>query len=568
MKPVAKGGEGGYGIGRVLKLLRGVFFNLMAKSSMTSASFRLRAAALAACCGVLLVGCGGGSSEESRMPTSPVTPPGPTTDELAQQERERINTAIDTAETAVAMVDDEATNDEVMDAEDAIEAIDAAIMAAANVPAPEKAAFTTTHKNLLSQLNQAKASRMMAMDDKKKADDAAMMKTAMMLYRGIGDDPLVRVGEGRRITAYDNNDIDVSFDGPDQDTDLNVSEQALKEDKEMMVSDLHGWTGKRYTASPAGGGMYEAYVYSDIEDSEPGKMFGHAGAANDDFEYQLTNGALTIDTSTAAVQGRVAGPGFDQTAGTKQFELPDNMVAVKLPGNSYHGVSGTYSCTPNTGEVCSATKASMGFTLGNGTWTFTPDDPNARVMSAPDALYASYGWWLHKSADGNTWTTTAFTINRGALPSTDAIAALNGSAMYKGGAVGKYSLHSTTGGTNDAGHFTASATLEANFDTEMITGTINNFMGADGKSRNWSVELKESGFNNTGTILGSTGDAGPAMETVWTMDDKEALPSGEWQGAFQDTTDSSGVPKVAIGTFSSTYNGDGRMVGAFGANKE
>ena len=62
------------------------------------------------------------------------------------------------------------------------------------------------------------------------------------------------------------------------------------------------------------------------------------------------------------------------------------------------------------------------------------------------------------------------------------VTALQGTATYSGGAAGKYALHSTTGGTNDAGHFTADATLEANFNNDTVSGTIDGFMGAD-----WSV---------------------------------------------------------------------------------
>ena len=67
-----------------------------------------------------------------------------------------------------------------------------------------------------------------------------------------------------------------------------------------------------------------------------------------------------------------------------------------------------------------------------------------------------------------------------------------------------------TGGTNDAGHFTARATLNANFNDDTITGTIDQFMGADGQSRNWSVELKESVIADGGAISGSAPSGPPA----------------------------------------------------------
>ena len=53
----------------------------------------------------------------------------------------------------------------------------------------------------------------------------------------------------------------------------------------------------------------------------------------------------------------------------------------------------------------------------------------------------------------------------------------------------------------------------ANFDDDTITGTINNFMGSDGMSRDWSVALKENSIGNTGIIAPSSG----IIMTTWTM---------------------------------------------------
>ena len=106
---------------------------------------------------------------------------------------------------------------------------------------------------------------------------------------------------------------------------------------------------------------------------------------------------------------------FDQSAGIKEFELGTNLQRVIITG-SFHGVSGTYYCTPAASSTCAAQVAADGFTLGGtadtdnsfsaggGTWTFKPTDPETRLMETPDGVYASYGWWLHKSEDGSTFT--------------------------------------------------------------------------------------------------------------------------------------------------------------------
>ena len=56
------------------------------------------------------------------------------------------------------------------------------------------------------------------------------------------------------------------------------------------------------------------------------------------------------------------------------------------------------------------------------------------------------------------------------MPVTDRAAeTVEGSATYKGGAAGKYAMQSTTDDSASGGHFTAAATLTANFDANTET---------------------------------------------------------------------------------------------------
>ncbi len=418
-----------------------------------------------------------------------------------------------------------------------------------------------------------------AADAKRKADRA----TAAKLYAGISA-PTGDVGSPTatdRAAAYNtaNTAIMVSAGVP-ADTPAAVT---LSENKKAMVAANHGWAGKMY-ADPAGGDSYEAVVYSNVEAPKAGKKFGTADAitATSDYQYQLTGGSLS-ESLTEGDTTLVGGLSFDQSAGVKSYPLGANNVAVKIPG-TFHGVSGTYSCTPSATTVrCASQVAEEGFTLGqvtvptdstaplftagDGTWTFMPADPNARVLNALDTAYASYGWWLRKSADGTTYTASAFVDEKGDVPAASGLNALNGTARYVGGAAGKYALTSATGGTNDAGHFTARATLEANFTTNTasnaITGTIDMFDGADGKRRDWEVTLNGSPIGDTGAV-GNADDG-----TVWTIGGTAGAADGSWSGTLRNNG-ADGVPQVATGTFHSTYGtggGEGSMVGAFGANK-
>ena len=512
--------------------------------------------------------------------------------ELANQ-RKTISDAIAAAKAAVAAVMDDSDDAVVEAATKAIADARVAIAGQADVPDEEKSANTATVGEIMARLETAKASRMKAMDAAQKAKDAenaAMAATAAKLYKGIAaqdGSPTTTAGgtalsAGERAAAYNDSDVP-SGNTPVTPVDTRImvgigteDPVALSEDKKTTVAALHGWKGKRYTAEPEDDGMYEAMVYSNVGDPTMGPKFNSGtGDGNVGFALDGTSGETPVLSGITGYAARVDSPSFDQSAGAKEFKLPANTVRVTLSG-SYYGVSGTYYCTPAADSTCASRKAAMGFELGStlddtnaftaGGWTFKPANPEARVMSAADAIYASYGWWIHKSEDGGTFTASAFADVKGAVPAAAALNDLEGTATYMGGAAGKYALSSSTGGKNDAGHFTARATLEADFSDNSITGTIDNFMGADGMSRDWSVELKEAAVAATGGIT-RIGTDQTDNDTVWTIDGGAAAASGEWSGTLYDNDDG-GIPKVGTGTFYSEYGTAGRMVGAFGANKQ
>ena len=416
-----------------------------------------------------------------------------------------------------------------------------------------------------------------------KAAAAAMAATAAKLYAGISApntvDDNIDTGTADTDTVVGTRHARHAVGGIEVLISDNEAE-TLSEDKDAMVADNHGWQGKKYTAAPKGDGMYEAVVYSNVGDPTQGEMFSkqYRASISDD-------GVLNSDTvGDADNSGRVASPSFDQSAGIKRFPLPkndSNPTTVAIPG-SFHGVDGTYSCTPGGSGVCAVRVADKGFQLGKVTsatdstwaanvaeWTFKPADVDARVTDAKDDAYASYGWWIHKAANDGAFTASAFVDEEGTVDKATGLNTLKGTATYMGGAAGKYALASSTGGTNDAGHFTARATLEANFtkntDDKAITGMIDMFMGADGMPRDWSVKLNGSPIMDTGEI-GDDGDgtAGNAS-TVWTIGEDAAKAAGSWTGTLRNNGKDD-VPQVATGTFNADYGLAGKMVGAFGAN--
>ena len=517
-------------------------------------------------------------------------------DELADEQRDDINTKLTAAVNAINAVNNESSDADVTAAESALETLRMAVANAANIGDAERAAFNSAVGGHESTLTSKKTARQLAMDAEDKTDAATMAAVAAKLYAGISA-PMGTDGSpanNDRIAAYtgtNDSQIRVTIN----DATSTAPGIVLSEDKKTTVAANHGWAGKRYMHTvtedgPTKGDMYEAYVYSNVEAPTQGDKFGQIGVGTpvDGYEYGLSpGGQIVVDTSTTATYvDLIDSSSFDHTAGVKRFPLPDpnpGLATVRSVPGTFHGVSGTYTCTPAT-AVCAANVSGDGFKLGTvpdattatftdggGAWMFKPTNPEARVMDAADTSYASYGWWLKKAANDGPFTASAFVDEKGAQSAAaTGLNDLNGTATYTGGAAGKYALASSTGGTNDAGHFTARATLEADFtnntDPMAITGIIDMFVGADGMSRDWSVKLNGSPIADTGGI-GEAGDttAGNA-KTVWTIGETAAAAAGNWTGNLRENG-ANGVPQVATGTFDSTYGTAGKMVGAFGANE-
>ena len=482
-------------------------------------------------------------------------------------------------------------------ANNALTALNAAITGGADLTDTEKAPYQREANNAAAPISMAQKAFDDAEDDAEKTKNEMMAATAAKLYAGIDapmGDPNSPAATDRAAAyndagtptgaAVDAHILVTIGDGTNTPTAI-----VLSEDKKTTVAANHGWAGKRY-ADPAGDDEYEAFVYSNVEDPTEGDKFGQVGVTTPVTGYQYglsATGQIDVNTSTtAAYVDLIDSSNFDQSAGVKRFPLPDpnpGQATVVSVAGTFHGVSGTYTCTPGA-TVCAANVSGDGFQLGTvpsatdatftdggGTWMFKPSNPEARVMEAADMAYASYGWWIKKAEHDGPFTASAFVDVKGAVADAAGLDALNGTATYKGGAAGKYALSSSTGGTNDAGHFTARATLEADFtnntDSMAITGTIDMFMGADGMSRDWEVALKGSAIANTGGIGNDGTSATSPGGTIWTIGEDAADAAGSWTGALRNNG-ADGVPQVATGTFYSTYGTAGKMVGAFGANKE
>ncbi len=520
---------------------------------------------LVASLALLLAGCGGGSSS--------TTDPDPPAVDPAVAERAAINTAIMAARAAVPGVDNDSTDSEVSAAETAIANARAEIAAATNVPAAEKAANTATVDTLAAQLTAAKTARMAAMDAADEAMAKAMAETGKLLHAALAgptpatDDALDNIGApgltsaGLAIDAAAGAGALEDADDPGPVT-LEAGDSA---------GSLNGWAGTDYAHSAGTGDAKvtnEARVYTN--QGAPTRSAFSSVHTLDGNPVNGTNTTLAVDT--AEEYALVMAAPFVHS-GTQSHPIPDNTVALKVRG-TYDGAPGEYSCT----GACSSTNDGKGSPSGlGGTWTFKPD--TGAMVSQPDDEYLYYGWWVSKNSDGEPTAASAFVgvvePNAGDLNNGGDLTAITGSASYSGHAAGKFAMSNPLDGTGNGGHFTADANLEATFSgtNPGVTGTIDNFRLNDGsEDPGWSVSLARGGLSNSGGSI-----TAPASDpTVWSIDGNKAPASGTWSGTMYDempaddpdANDGSNIPTTVTGTFYSEFSTIGRMVGAFGADKE
>ena len=282
-------------------------------------------------------------------------------------------------------------------------------------------------------------------------------------------------------------------------------------------------------------------------------------------------------------------------SGTQSHQVPAESDAFYVSG-TYDGAPGRFRCA--TG--CSSTNDGEGnvSALG-GTWHFKPDA--GAMVREPDAHYLYYGWWVSKDNDGDPTAASAFTgrVGTETTDSTDGLdlavagTGLTGSATYAGHAVGKFAISNPLDSTGNGGHFTADANLTAKFGDPSgtpavadagMTGTIDNFRLNDGSDDpGWSVALHRAGWGTTGAISAPTDDTATptvdeSMGTTWSIGDNSGGRSGTWSGQMYDEKpgdpsatgpgDGSNIPTTVTGTFYSEFSTIGRMVGAFGAEKQ
>ena len=524
--------------------------------------------------------------------------------------------AADAAAVAKAAADDAAAAAATAAADAAAVAKAAADKAIAAAAADQQAAQDEAD-SLQDALDDAAAEA--ASDDAKDLLNVALKPLPEDEQAGDGDPEGIQFGTAPFMTVPEAPTVELSVSGDGmlmaEATDYTMAEADM----------IEGWRGAVLTNM----GGDTAVVYSDIgnDGSEslldryvsklPTATSPRTWTIDDDDADDDEEALTTVNTDNDISWSSVTRPD-DETMVSGGTAL---MPVLTFMG-SVHNISGMFSCT-GTGCVApgrfsdDTVQAGTGDAVNAanpraaGTWTFTPDE-GADIYTDDDD-YLVFGWWLDKGPDGKPdWVrliTHAEELGVERDNASTSGANLRGAATYKGAAAGKYAMASSTDDTYEGGHFTATATITADFDADTsplitpddndrlgiaLSGQIDNFMTGDVARPDWMVMLMSD--NNSTTVgmqpLLALVDAPDAVPDLTTMTTKWATGGaqngeGTWTAVFHggDNTADDQVdpnhetntahPMAVTGTFNAHIGTDdadtgavGRLQGAFGANKE
>ncbi len=304
-------------------------------------------------------------------------------------------------------------------------------------------------------------------------------------------------------------------------------------------------------------------VYTDIA-APSRKLFSEVHGGGDQ-ELALSTTAHSGVTG-AAFDGRTGGAVTHEPNARTTTDSDTDPTVVKLPGK-YNGADGSYQCI---GADCVSTVNAGGtitFSGGAG-WTFTAN--TGAMVSVADSAYMSFGWWMRDDkVTARILDHVAVFYNAPVATGSYDITSLTGKASYEGGAAGKYAWRDRIEDTAHGGHFTAKATLTADFSTAealgRISGSISDFrIGDDGTDPNWTVTLSAADLVSGGSAARSA----TTPNVTWAAGSGKADPAGSWQAQFSDSGASrnDNLPTGVAGAFNTEFGEQGQMVGAFGAN--
>ncbi len=528
---------------------------------------------LVASLALLLAGCGGGSSSTEPEET------GPTPEEMAMQRAEMQTADLMAASTDVgtallALSGSEPTQAQIDAVNEAIDDLEAALMAAADVGDAVKAGYQAQVSGAKNTVMNAEDALMAMKDEADKEAAAETLAMAKKLHAGLsGTKSANMVLADGRFISLSSTAVTVDMDGS-AGGDVSIKKSST------AVPSLGGWAGSDYVKMDTDAETTDHVVLYSNQGSESKKFKEKHGADGSEIisgvagktgEYEIANEKLITPANLKYIKADDFA-----TSGTK-LHTKDDGDKVSIDG-TFDGVSGKYSCEQAGGTACSSAVGTGGITLA-GTWTFDGFDLDAMTQT-PDSMYLVYGWWSHEAPGGVD--VKAFTGGDAPMGNT-AADMIKGKATYKGGAAGKYAVYNPLGDDSSAGAFTANAMLTADFTKKMISGELTDFMSG-GESMDWEVSLNADGANIDSAGIGMTDGtsenkaSAEYSTTTWTMGETSGGDgSGNWSGNFYHSNGGSTgdgntttTPSAVTGTFNAGYTVGGlhlgQMEGAFGAD--
>lgn len=372
------------------------------------------------------------------------------------------------------------------------------------------------------------------------------------------------------------------------------------------VSGFAGWSSVTVTGRSDGTNRDSVVVYTDID--PPGTVEFQDSTYNAGRRVVNAQGEVIGSYSVSGARMDVGGTGFPDTSAPPQtFELVDRgfdtQAQLDAATTACDGDSACISALPavrNRDEFalrysvdvtsatlggaggrfrCESSSASTACTVQNrggdqlffaGPWKFTPTAADTPVTVA-DANFMWFGWWAREQIATKEWS---YAVGHGPSGSrVSSVSSVSGPATYSGRAIGRFAIDDPLDDTDQVGAFSATAMLNADFDANTLSGTINTFTGTDvpaaaqsGGANPWTVHLRTgsiSGGSASGTSAWSIGD--PA--TTDNVDE-----GGSWSANLYSDLKASErtgvVPAGVAGTFTAQHSGAANMIGAFGADKQ
>ena len=301
-------------------------------------------------------------------------------------------------------------------------------------------------------------------------------------------------------------------------------------------------------------------VYSDV-DAPKSTPIGQVHT-DEDTEADSSVFEITIaDTHADLIASRSS---IFPTGGNTNLNVPitvdindppdgTNDASANILG-TFDGASGYFQCESTS--PCTIRHTGGGYILGGGTWKFRTSD--SRTVKVADENFMHFGWWRRKTNATGVFQYGVFrasTMENGAtVAGGTGFGALTSTATYVGPAIGQYAIYQPLSDASNHGEFKATARFTANFDTDMLSGTVSGFNVNSG----WSLTLKETGMTG-GTV--SPGDVS------WTFDGN-TQDGGNWNGLFHSEVSPYGgqIPEGLTGTFDAEFGDVGRIQGAYGTH--